>query len=56
MSGLEPELVRVLKLLREHFGDIEVLGVSLLPPDIGEQGTIEEEDEDEAPPERPNGR
>ena len=52
MSGLEPELVRVLKLLREHFGDIEVLGVSLLPPDIGEQGTLEEEeeeDEDEAP-------
>ena len=53
MSGLEPELVRVLKLLREHFGDIEVIGVSLLPPDVGQQGTLEE---DEEPPERPNGR
>ena len=48
MSGLDPELVRVLMLRRECFGDIEVLGVSLLPPDIGQQGTLEA-DEDEAP-------
>jgi hypothetical protein len=48
MSGLEPDLVRVLKLLRECFGDIEVLGVSLLPPDAGRQGTLEQLEQDQA--------
>ena len=51
MGGLEPELVRVLKLLREVFGDIEVVRVELLPPDIGQQRTLDdlEDLEDEEP-------
>jgi hypothetical protein len=51
VSGLEPELIRVLKLLRETFADIEVLDVRLRWPTGQQRGFGELEAEEQEEPE-----